>query len=209
MHRVKLSPSMTLAQFDRGYWYATDLKTFAEGLGLDSSGKLRKDELEKAIRGFLRTGKVQKPTKRALSKSGARDVDEGLTLDRRVVNYTSNRETKDFLEREARKMAPAVKRRSGARYRLNRWREAQLTNGKKITYRDLVREYVRLCGSEVAFERIPHGRYINFVSDFLKHEKGATREAAIRAWKELKALEVEKDYRAWVGYRGSRGRRER
>jgi hypothetical protein len=49
-----------------------------------------------------------------------------------------------------------------------------------------------------AFERIPHGRYINFMSDFLAGERGATREQALRAWKKLKKLDVPKNYRSWV-----------
>jgi hypothetical protein len=60
---------------------------------------------------------------RRLSTPGIRDVERGLRLDRPVVVYTNDRETKDFLEREARKLDPHVKRKSGARYRLNRCRE--------------------------------------------------------------------------------------
>ena len=65
----KLSKKMTLRQFDHGYWYATEIKRFAQSLGLPSANKLRKDELEKAIRHFLANGKVTSPTKRDLSKS--------------------------------------------------------------------------------------------------------------------------------------------
>jgi hypothetical protein len=56
MRRVagrRLSKTMTVRQFDHGYWYATDIKKFAQALGLPSAGKLRKDELEKAIRHYL------------------------------------------------------------------------------------------------------------------------------------------------------------
>jgi hypothetical protein len=190
---------MTRAAFEHGYWYATELKTFAQTLGLADAAKLRKDELEKAILAYLATGKVATPTKRSLlaAKKGTRDFEKGLRLDMPVVRYTSNRETKDFLVREALKMAPGLKRRSGARYRLNRWREEQLTAGERITYRDLVAKYVELNAGDAPFARIPHGRYINFVADFLAGEAGATRQAAVRAWKELKALDVPKTYRAW------------
>ena len=57
--RLKLSTTMTLRQFDNGYWYATQLKDFAEVIGIPSARNLRKDELEKAIRLFLETGKVK------------------------------------------------------------------------------------------------------------------------------------------------------
>jgi hypothetical protein len=199
--RQKLSASMTLNQFENGYWYVTQLKNFAETIGIPSASKLRKDELERAIRSFLETGKVKNPTQRSLSNSGIKDVERGLSLERDVVRYTNDEETKSFLEREAQKRVPGLKRKSGVRYRLNRWREQQLVDGVKLTYGDLVKEYVRLNQTEGSFAQIPHGRYINFISDFLAAEKGATREQAIRAWEKLKSLNVPKNYRAWVRVR--------
>lgn len=198
MKKPKLSPSMSLTQFENGYWYATELADLAEKIGIGSARKLRKDELEKAITEFLRTGKVKVPTKRSLSKSGVRDVDQGLCLDLLVTHYTSNKQTKDFIVREAEKMVPGLRRKSGARYRLNRWREEQLTNGVRITYRDLVNQYVILNTTTEPFARIPHVRYINFLADFLRHERGSTHQDARRAWCELKKLDVPKDYRSWV-----------
>ena len=188
---------MTVAEFERGYWYATEIKKFAQQIGIPHTGTLRKDELERSIRRFLRSGAIALPTKRALTKSGVKDVDRGLSLRLPVVHYTSNRETKEFLMREAQKISPGIKLKSGARYRLNRWREQQLTNGRKITYGDLVREYVRLNTRERPFERIAIQCYVNFLSDFLEREKGASRASALSAWKELKRLDVPKNYRAW------------
>jgi hypothetical protein len=114
-----------------------------------------------------------------------------------VVRYTNDPETKGFLEREAARLSPAYRRRSGARYRLNRWRDAQLAAGRRITYRDLVREYVRLSAPSAQYTRIPSGRYINFLSDFLGREPRATRAAAIPAWHSLKRLDCPKTYAAW------------
>lgn len=190
--------SMTVAQFDNGYWYATELKEFAETIGIPAASKLRKDELEKAIKLFLETGKIKSPTKRSLSTSGPKDVERGLSLDLPVVVFTNDKETKAFLEREAQRLAPGLKRKSGVRYRLNRWREEQLITGVKLTYGDLVKEYIRLNQTKERFAQIPHGRYINFISDFLAAEKVATREQAIRAWEKLKTLDVPKNYRSWV-----------
>ena len=189
---------MTLTQFDNGYWYATELKTFAQTIRLPSAGKLRKDELEKAIRLFLKTGEIKNPAKRNLSMSGIKDIQRGLRLDLPVVVYTNDKETKDFLQREAQKLAPGLKRKSGVRYRLNRWREERLIKGVKLTYGDLVKEYIRLNQTKKPFAQIPHGRYINFMSDFLAAEKGATREQAMKAWRKLKTLDVPKNYRSWV-----------
>jgi len=199
--KAKLTKSITVTQFGNGYWYATELRTFAEAIGIPSAGKLRKDELEKAIISFLGTGTIQSPTRRSLSRTGIRDVEKGLSLKLPVVNYTNDKQTKDFLEKEARKIAPNLKRKSGARYRLNRWREEQLISGIKITYRDLVNQYVRLNQTRERFAQIPHGRYINFISDFFAAEKNATREQAIKAWKRIKKMDVPKSYRSWVRLR--------
>ena len=204
--KTTLSRSMTSTQFDNGYWYATELKDFAERIGIPSASKLRKDELEKAIKVFLQTGKIESPTKRSLSTSGVRDAERGLSLDLRVVVYTNDKETKDFLEREALRLVPGLKRKSGARYRLNRWREDQVAKGVKITYRDLVREYIRLSQIAGPFPHVPHGRYINFMSDFMAAEQSATREQAIKAWTTLKALDVPKDYRSWKRFRSSKAK---
>ena len=203
---MRLSTEMTVAQFDSGYWYATELKEFAKRIGIPSANKLRKDELERAIKVFLETGKIKSPTKRSLSNSGTRDVERGLRLDLPVVVYTNDKETKDFLERESQKLAPGLKRKSGSRYRLNRWREDQILKGVKLTYRDLVGEYVRLNQTTKPFAHIPHGRYVNFVADYLAAEKGATREQAISEWKKLKTLDVPKDYRSWARYQSAKRR---
>jgi hypothetical protein len=201
---MRLTAAMTLAQFCNGYWYATELKEFAQRIGIRSANKLLKDELERAIKLFLETGKIKSPTKRRLSNSGTRDVERGLRLDLPVAVYTNDKETKDFLERESQKLAPGLKRKSGARYRLNRWREDQLVRGVKLTYGDLVEEYARLNQMREPFAQIPHDRYINFVSDFLAAEEGATREQAIETWKRLKTLDVPKNYRSWVKSQSSK-----
>lgn len=195
---TKLSTSMTQAQFDNGYWYATELKEFAKTIGILTTSRLRKDELEKAIKLFLKAGKIGSPAKRRPSRPGIKDVEQGLSPSLPVAVYTNNKETKDFLEREAQKLVPGLKRKSGARYRLNRWREEQLIKGVKLSYGDLVKEYVRLNLSKKPFAQIPHGRYINFMSDFFAGESGVTREHALRAWKKLKKLDVPKNYRSWV-----------
>jgi SAP domain-containing new25 len=201
-----LSATMTVRDFENGYWYLDQLKDFAERIGIPAAKKLRKDELEKAIVTFLRTGNAALPTKRSLRKTGLKDVDRGLHLKLRIENYTSNRETKDFIVEQSRMMAPQVREKSGVWYRLNRWREEQITSGEHPTYGDLVQRYIALNRMQ-RFERVPHGRYINFVADFLEADKKATRGEAIAAWTELKELDVPKDYVSWVKARAKRKRR--
>jgi len=196
---------MTEEQFDNGYWYAVEIKAFADDIGIPAASRLRKDELEELIKHFLRTGLVKNPARKTLSRSGVRDVERGLTLELPVVSYTNDKETKDFIEKEALKIAPKLKRKSGARYRLNRWREQQIDNGIKITYRDLVRQNVRLNQVEGKFPQAPSGRYINFLSDFLAGEKHATRAHALKAWQQLKQAEIPKNYREWKKKYGKSG----
>lgn len=197
---VPLSKAMTLRQFDHGYWFATELKGFAKEIGVSSASKLRKDELEKAIRHFLITGEIQNPARRPLSPTGVKDVDQGLALSLPVSLYSNDKETKDFLEREALKAEPSFKRKSGARYRLNRWREEQIYLGISMTYQDLVKEYVRLCQTKGAFQKVPHGRYINFVSDFYAAEEHASKESIAEAWALLKELDTPKTYQSWKAW---------
>jgi hypothetical protein len=203
----RLSPTMTLREFENGYWYLDDLRDFAGQIGIPEATRLRKDEIERAIVSFLRTGAVNLPTKRALRKTGPKDLERGLSLDLRIEHYTSNRETKDFIVREARKVAPEVREKSGVWYRLNRWREEQITNGNRPTYGDLVQQYVALNRVE-RFDKIPHGRYINFVAAFLAAESG-TRADAIAAWAELKTMDIPKDYASWIKARRKRGKGKR
>ena len=205
LRRMKyaLSPTMTLRDFENGYWYLEQLKNFAERLGIPAAKKLRKDELEKAIVVFLRTGKAALPTKRSLRKTGVKDVERGLNLTLRIENYTSNRETKDFIVEQARLMAPKVREKSGVWYRLNRWREEQITSGKRPTYGGLVRRYIALNRME-RFEKLPYDCYVNFLAEFLAAEKPVTRAEAIAAWTELKGLDVPKNYVSWVEARAKR-----
>lgn len=198
-----LSPTMTLRDFENGYWYAVQLQDFAERIGIPAAKRLRKDELEKAIVTFLRTGRAASPTKRSLRRTGAKDVERALSLKLRIEHYTSNRETKDFIVEQARLIAPEVREKSGVWYRLNRWREEQITSGRRPTYGHLVRQYIAL-NRMLRFEKIPHVRYINFLAQFHAAEKRATRAEAIAAWKKVKKLDVPNTYASWLEARTKR-----
>ena len=197
---------MTLREFENGYWYADELKDFGNRVGIPGANQLRKDELERAIVAFLKTGKRRLPTKRALRKAGVKDIERGLSLDLRIEHYTSNRETKEFIVQQARKSAPGVREKSGVWYRLNRWREEQITSGRQPTYGDLVQQYIAL-NKMAKFEKIPQDRYINFVAEFLANEKNANRADAIRAWAKLKTMDVPKNYASWEKAKSSKGGR--
>jgi hypothetical protein len=46
--------------------------------------------------------------------------------------------------------------------------------------------------------RVEHGRYINFISDYMADNNGAAHDDAVRAWHEVKAMDAPKTYAAWV-----------
>lgn len=191
---------MTVQEFDHGYWYADEIKAFAGEIGINNSSKLRKDELEKLIRHFLKTGKLRQAERKNIVKTGRKDLELGLTRTLPVVHYTSNKETKGFIISEANKLVNDLKIKSGVWYRLNRWRDEQVTKGKRINYGDLINEFIRLNRTEGKFEKAEVGRYINFLSEFLANEQGASRTRAIEEWKKLKELNIEKNYRSWKKY---------
>ncbi len=197
--QVTLIKDMTEKEFDNGYWYASDIKAFAKQIGIANSSKLRKDELERLIKVYLRTGKIETSDRKNVIKTGIKDIDIGLTTSLPIVNYTSNKQTKHFIITEAQKLTPELTIKSGVWYRLNRWRDEQITNNQQITYGDLVKHFVQLNQIE-KFEKVAVTRYINFLSDFLAHEKGATRQQAMEAWKKLKTLNIEKNYVSWKQY---------
>jgi hypothetical protein len=199
--RTGLKSTMTEEEFENGYWYATELQEFATRLGIPSAKRLRKDELENALKHFFRSGERKNLVRRGLSKSGVRDLDRGLRLRLPVVHYTSNKETKDFIAREAEKLEPGFKRATGTRYLLNRWREEQVSSGRRITYGDLVKQAIRLNKTKRGPLRMAHGRYINFISDFMAAHRDASHAAAVRAWKAIKALDAPKTYEAWAKIR--------
>ena len=66
-----LSPTMTVRDFENGYWYPDQLKTFAERIGIPAAKMLRKGELEKAIVAFLSTGNRALFTTRPLRNGAA------------------------------------------------------------------------------------------------------------------------------------------
>ena len=193
-----LATTMSLEAFENGYWYATELKAFAAALGVSSASKLRKDELEAAIKQYLSTGSIRDPQISPAGKRGAKDSTQGLSPDLVIHNYTNDRETKEFLLREARRRQPAFKIQSGTRYSLNRWREEQIAKGRRLTYGELVDHFIELNSRPRVPLRTPHGRYNNFVADYRAANKGADHKEIVQAWKELKRMDAPKTFSAWL-----------
>lgn len=191
---------LTLDSFRKHYYYATELKAMAKAAGIVGVSKLRKDELEKHIEHYLSAGETTRSPIRAplkIRQSTAKDSDKVLTLSTPIVNYTNNKMTKCFITEQAKLQNPDFKKKSGSSYWLNRWREKQIADGKKITYGDLIEHYLLLNTDSHQNPQIPSTKFNNFISDYLNNEPNGQRAEALAAWETLKQLPIEKTYLAW------------
>ena len=184
---------MTIKEFENKYWYMSELKELAKSLKIPFDSKIRKEQLEEMISQFLQTGIVSKKNS---SKIKSCNVDI-LDLNSFVDNFRNTKETWKFINTEMDKRAHGLKIKSGAKYWLNRWIENKLSHGEKITYNDVICEYIRLNKTEGKLPQIPSCKFNNFISDYLANEKNATREDALEAWKKLKDMKIKKDYITW------------
>lgn len=165
-----------------------------------SASRMRKDELEREIRRFLRTGEVRSPRPQREPK-GRPDSELGLYADLPVARYVNDPATKAFILSQCRRIDPNFRPQSGTRYPLNRWREEQLASGKNITYGDLAKKFIEINREKTGPLRTEHGRYNNFVSDFRAANKSADHAEVVAAWNELKGLDLPKTYAAWQDYK--------
>ena len=184
---------MTIKEFENKYWYMSELKALAKSLEIPFDSRTRKDQLEDMIIQFLEIGTVNKKNSFRIKN---RNIDI-LNNHSYVKNFRNKKETWEFINSEMDKRVPGLKPKSGAKYWLNRWIENKLSNGEKITYNDVVCEYIRLNKTEEKLPQIPSCKFNNFISDYLANEKNATRKDALEAWTMLKDMKVIKVYITW------------
>ena len=184
---------MTIKEFENKYWYMSELKALAKSLEIPFDSRTRKDQLEDMIIQFLEIGTVNKKNSFRIKN---RNIDI-LNNHSYVKNFRNKKETWEFINSEMDKRVPGLKPKSGAKYWLNRWIENKLSHGEKITYNDVICEYIRLNKMEGKLPQIPSCKFNNFISDYLANEKNATREAALAAWNKLKDMKAKKDYITW------------
>ena len=184
---------MTIQEFENKYWYMNELKALAKSLKIPVDSRTRKDQLEDMIIQFLEIGTVNKKNSFRIKN---RNIDI-LNNHSYVKNFRNKKETWEFINSEMDKRVPGLKPKSGAKYWLNRWIENKLSNGEKITYNDVVCEYIQLNKTEEKLPQIPSCKFNNFISDYLANEKNAKRKDALEAWTMLKDMKVKKDYITW------------
>lgn len=197
----KLYRNMSVEEFEKGYFYATELKAFAKELGIDV-GTLRKNEVEDHIKARL-SGSKDTPLPKSVSNRKTGGSRDRLLPDSYVVNYVSDKATKAFLKEEISKRDPDLKDKSGQWYWLNDWRKEQIRNNRKITYRELIDRLYELMTTKGRLPRIPSTRFNNFITDFLAdpENEGATRQEAMDEWERLKKMPVQKNYQEYKKFR--------
>ncbi len=181
-----LHREMSVEEFDNGYFYASELKTFARDLGI-TVGNFRKFELEELIREFLQTGKV--PDRKPILPRKADNVRDVLRADATVTNYVGDKKTKSFLLELVYTEVPDLRQKSGQWYWLNDWRRKKQEAQECFTYGDLARHLRTLMQTEGRLPQIPSARMNNFITDFMADPVNAdvSRKEVLNAWNWLKA----------------------
>ena len=191
-----LHKTMTVEEFEAGYFYARELRTFAREIGL-SPGRLRKFEIEEQIKTYLSTGAL--PEKNLKSRSTPWETVDILAIDSPVKNYNGNRKTKAFLLELVQRRDPRTKDKSGQWYWLNDWRRNQMEAGNPFTYGDMADHLLKLRKAKGRLPQIPSARMNNFISDFLADpdNAGRRRPDAQAAWEQVKTTHGAKSYSAF------------
>uniref|UniRef100_UPI0036D86C97 hypothetical protein n=1 Tax=Photorhabdus sp. RM322S TaxID=3342825 RepID=UPI0036D86C97 len=192
----KLHKGMSQEAFENGYFYVAELRQFAKSLGI-TPNNLKKNELELHIRSHLFGHSGDLPI--AIPNKRDRVGRDLLTLKSLVINYVSDRQTKDFLLEQVNSQYGPLEDKSGQWYWLNHWRKAQIANNNHITYGDLIEHLASLKRQEGRLSQIPSARLNNFISDFIADPEnaGKGKKQALEIWRELKEKNLPKTYLAY------------
>lgn len=188
--RPKLTSKLNAETFKQFYWLKSELTDFCVQVGLSSSGM--KPEIAKRIYTFLKTGKKLKPGQAA---KGVPDSARPLTPKTIVINYKNDPVTRQFFTKHI-----------GSHFkfsaRVNIFRKAALAKGKKITYGDLIKEWLREYelrkDKNVQLPIMQSCEYNQFTRDYYAANPRAPRTAVIAAWKQARTLAGAHTYQAWL-----------
>ncbi len=122
-----------------------------------------------------------------------------LTLKSLVINYVSDRQTKNFLLEQVSGQYGILPDKSGQWYWLNHWRKAQIADNNQITYGDLIEHLASLKRQAGRLPQIPSARLNNFISDFIAdpENEGKGKKQALEIWQDLKEKNLPKTYLAY------------
>lgn len=191
-----LHKKMSLNEFESGYFYAKEIRSFAKTLGITTEN-LKKNEIEIHIKACLFGDATPLPVAIPNRKNkSSRDL---LTIDTPVINYVSDKKNKNFLLAETEKQFGKLADKSGQWYWINSWRKERILNGVHLTYHDLVLRLAELKQHQGRLPQIPSARMNNFISDYIadSDNQGKGKDEALKAWYELKASKIPKNYQAY------------
>ena len=174
--KPQLKPGMSIRDFQIYYWMKADLIAFARLLGLGTHGY--KPELSARI---LRALRGQPEREKKQSTKAPRDSDKPLHRDTPVLNYRSDKRTRQFFESQ---IGPSFH----FTYHVNQYRLAN----DGVTYGDLIDEWLaereRRRSKDYTPKIVGHAEYNRFVRAYFADSanKGKTMRHAAAAWNALK-----------------------
>ena len=176
MSRPTTIKGLTGQQFMTYYWLKADLIVFCRENGLPTTGS--KGQLTERIKIYLHTGQIVKP-KRSSRARVAKKMPTTFTLETLIGdNWRCSQELRAFFEAEI---------------------------GPTFHFNKFMRDFIRRDGCGQSLQTAidgwqlekqkpkgtsqiePQFEYNRHMRDYFLQNKGATREEAIRAWKEKKA----------------------
>ncbi|TDQ40666.1 hypothetical protein EV213_1057 [Aureibacillus halotolerans] len=167
-------------QFNEYYWLKEELQQFSRAHGLSATGS--KIELSKRIEVFLKTGRIEKPIRKA---TGAKKTEAPHQLSLNTViteNHRCSQHVRAFFKNEIPK------------FHFSTYIQDYFRTNVGKTYRDVItawhEEEIRKKDPSYKREIGPQFEYNLFISDFFSDPKnqGRSRKEAISAWNKIKQL---------------------
>ena len=188
--RPRLTSKTSAEVFKNFYWLKKELTEFCTKNGLSTAGM--KPEIANRIYVFLKTGQKLKP--KSVEITNILDSDKPITPQTLVVNYKNDPATREFFIKHI-----------GAHFkfsaRINIFRNEQLAAGKKLTYGDLIKhwlkEHEQRKNKSIKLPIMASCEYNQFTRDFYTAEPNAERKTVIAAWKKIRSVAGKHTYANW------------
>ena len=188
--RPTLTPKTSAEIFKNFYWLKKELTDFCVTHGLSTAGM--KLEVTNRIYAFLKTGKRLKPEFAKISND--LDSDKAITPQTLVINYKNDPATREFFIKHI-----------GSHFkfsaRVNIFRNEQLAAGKKLTYGDLIKcwlkEHEQRKDKSIKLPIMASCEDNQFTRDFYTAKPNTDRKTVIFAWKQIRSVAGKHTYANW------------
>ena len=168
---------LTLMDLEDYYWLKTELMQACQSYGLSAQGL--KQELVQRLIIFFKTGQKKSPIK--TNQGYTKDSDHELKKTTPVKNYRSDAVTREFFVRHI-----------GSSFRFNAYLRQFRDNSNLaagLTYGDLIQGYLDENTKNKPNKVIsPQFEYNQFVRDYFHHESDPSMQQAVKAWKQVSAV---------------------